>query len=308
MNPVLTYFLSSVERSTSNLKLKNTIIDKPWVWVENTTAKAKFIFKRNGTLVVSIAGIAHNGNWEYLSGAKSIHIDSEVFNFLLNEVYLDENILLFKLDASDDQLLVFCNESSLPELGAQGYLHTVYCTKHGIKSFNLYNGNFLLIHGYEYYHLEGKRFQIVNKDLTDLGITEGRFLSSDRERTYVLKNGTILKIIDNTTATLEDGSCIEIDESSYPYYATSLGVPLPNGEYISKSKRVYIIENGLVTFCGWDKSHSLADKSEIVIREHHPGSITVGDRIIGRILLDGKYRIKGRLWSITVKNQIIKKC
>ncbi len=72
-------------------KLDNTtlFIDKPWVLIDTNSDYHKYIFKRNGELIMSLNGQAKVGRWEYLASAKSILIDRIKDKILLNQSFFD---------------------------------------------------------------------------------------------------------------------------------------------------------------------------------------------------------------------------
>ena len=73
-----TYLQEIVNRlSQFSEKLDNAtlFIDKPWVLIDTESNYHKYIFKRNGQLIMSLNGQVQLGKWEYLTVAKSILID-----------------------------------------------------------------------------------------------------------------------------------------------------------------------------------------------------------------------------------------
>ena len=72
-------------------KLDNTtlFIDKPWVLVDSNSDYHKYIFKRDGELVMSLNGQVQSGKWEYLQAGKSILIDRIKDKILLNQSFFD---------------------------------------------------------------------------------------------------------------------------------------------------------------------------------------------------------------------------
>ena len=72
------------------LDRKENFIEKPWVWLDEDNNQQKFIFKRNGELIMSLNGQAAIGKWEYISSAKSLLIDRIQDKILLNQDFINE--------------------------------------------------------------------------------------------------------------------------------------------------------------------------------------------------------------------------
>lgn len=90
-----------------------------WVSIDNILYnKTVYIFRRNEELLISKNGLVEKANWKYL-GNQSISINKEGDRFLLEKGFYDKNILVFKIEGSEEHV-VFVNENSY-----NGYLNSI---------------------------------------------------------------------------------------------------------------------------------------------------------------------------------------
>ncbi len=105
-----------------SLDKRTILIDKPWALLDNEGKLQKLIFKKNQELILSKNGKVKLGKWEYYPEARSILIDRKDDILLCNEGYIDDNVLILKLDGTEDEFFVLANENELPDLNVVKYL------------------------------------------------------------------------------------------------------------------------------------------------------------------------------------------
>ena len=96
-------------------------VEKPWVIIDENQNIQKYIFKRNGELIMSLNGQVTVGRWEYLSSAKSLLIDRVQDKMLLNQNFIDPAVMILKKDNLYDDSLILANEILLPDLNVMNY-------------------------------------------------------------------------------------------------------------------------------------------------------------------------------------------
>jgi len=108
-----TYFSELIPRINHfSKKLDNlaTLQNQNWLLInEFSNQKTVYIFRENGQLLISENGIVNKGTWEYIN-KKTIMIDSAQGTLLLNHGFLDDYILVLKLDGVEGYAF-FVNES-----------------------------------------------------------------------------------------------------------------------------------------------------------------------------------------------------
>lgn len=124
--------LSNFSERLDNLTL---FVDKPWVLIDNDENYHKYIFKRNGELVMSINGSAQIGRWELLLSANSILIDRIADKLLVNHFFIDEGVMVLKIDGSISDYFVLANEILIPDLNIKKYLQ-----KQSYRHLNIMTG------------------------------------------------------------------------------------------------------------------------------------------------------------------------
>ena len=84
MNHYINNILPRLKEFSESLDRKEVFIDHPWVIVDDNLNQEKYIFKRNGDLIMSLNGQVTIGKWEYLS-KKLLSIEFKINTF--NQIY-----------------------------------------------------------------------------------------------------------------------------------------------------------------------------------------------------------------------------
>ncbi len=94
----LNNLVNQLKNYSATLEKANLLIDKPWTIIDEDNEIQRLIFKKDETLVLSKNGQAEIGKWDYFPEAKALLIDRGADKILCNEAYIDEEILILKLD------------------------------------------------------------------------------------------------------------------------------------------------------------------------------------------------------------------
>ena len=70
MQLYLSNLIKRLKEFSQTLDKKEIFIEAPWVIIDEKQNQQKYIFKRNGDLIISLNGEVTDGKWEYLPTAK----------------------------------------------------------------------------------------------------------------------------------------------------------------------------------------------------------------------------------------------
>lgn len=121
MKSYLKDLLSRVSEHSKTLDKLSELQDYPWVTISENGEKEKYIFRRNGSLIISKNGNVEMGRWEFLTRAESLLVSTSSGKRLLNHGFLDDNALVLIEDGTDE-VLMFANQAKLSSLDPKGYL------------------------------------------------------------------------------------------------------------------------------------------------------------------------------------------
>ena len=116
---------------SASLDKNELFVEMPWVLVDDELNQQKYIFKRDGELIMSLNGQVTIGKWEYLSAAKSLLIDRVQDKILLNQSYIDPGVMVLKKDGLTDGYIFLANELVISDLNVAHYLRNLYYAKNG---------------------------------------------------------------------------------------------------------------------------------------------------------------------------------
>lgn len=127
------YYLANIiprlKKYSANLDQSAFLVDKPWVVsTDNDTEYEKLIFRPDGRVHLSSNGNVSDGHWEYLPDAELLLIDYGNQKKLYRRQFLDEAILVLKIDtqSTTDNFFVLINENLIPDLNVDRYLKEKY--------------------------------------------------------------------------------------------------------------------------------------------------------------------------------------
>lgn len=182
--------LPRIKEFSQSLDKKEVFIDTPWILIDEDHNQQKYIFKRNGDLIMSFNGEVNIGKWEYLSEAKSILIDRVRDKILLNQYFIHSAVMILKLDGPKQTNFILANELIIPDYKVDDFIKNLYYTKKNVDLIKLKDGRVLEV-------IENIQSSAVTKDVTIEGenIKDGIFESGDENRKYEIKESRITRIL-----------------------------------------------------------------------------------------------------------------
>ncbi len=193
MNEIIKYYVQSLTGATQTLKKKSILLEKPWALVDNDGAIQKLIFSKDNKLILSKNGVVTEGSWNYHPEAKSLFIDRGTDKLLLNEQYIDENVLILKRDGTDNEFFALANENTVPDYNVANYLKSIKSKLYITRKFRLLNGQILLvdISPDAGNFVVGASVAFMNEQAAPRKTPDGEYLTENRKLTFVISNQRI---------------------------------------------------------------------------------------------------------------------
>ena len=243
MKTYIDNLLPRIKSFSQDLDRKEIFIDIPWITIDSDLNKSKYIFKRNGELVMSLDGQVKIGKWEYLAPAKSLLIDRIEDKILLNQYFVDTAVMALKMD-NTDKSFILANEQIIPDYNVADYLKKLFYMKNNIGTIKLKNE----------INLEILNFNtgIANNTVTINGepVEDGILESTKSDRKYEIKSSRITRILTDGIYKSDKGDLLIEHELYFGYsYGDKVslnGLVAPDGKYrLGFMKNIYI-KNGRV--------------------------------------------------------------
>lgn len=230
---------------SKTLDKKEVFIEAPWVIIDEHRNQQKYIFKRNGDLIISLNGDLTDGKWEYLSIAKSLRIDTGSKKLLLNQDFIDPAVMILRKDGLKSENLILANENLLPDLDVVKYLKKLFYQKHGVTIAKLKNGQALELHHYDGYIVNNK-VTIESEEVNDCTVE-----TADLKNRFVIQNGRITKVLVKREYQTKQGLIvIEEEQNRSPSkgdYVLMNNRLAPDGKYkISLFKSITVADGKIV--------------------------------------------------------------
>ncbi len=236
--------LPRLKQYSEDLDKKELFIDIPWVIIDEKQNLQKYIFKRNGELIMSLNGFVSIGKWEYISSAKSLLIDRIEDKILLNQEFVVPSVMILKRDGFNQNNLILANSILLPDLNVQKYLKKMYYKVNNISVLELNNGDLLELYNYGGYINENR------VAIDGLAVSDGFLQLGKIDRKLLIKNSTIVKVLINETYKTDRGCIIiEKQELMNPDVGDQVfqnGLYAPDGKYKLGFMRFISVKNGLI--------------------------------------------------------------
>jgi hypothetical protein len=233
---------------SKSLDKKSILVEKPWALIDSEFEIQKLIFKKNKELIMSKDGQVTMGKWEYLPEAKSLLIDRGKDTILCNEGFIDDSVLVLKMDGTNDNFFVLANENILPDLDAFTYLKNLRYRNLNIAPRKLTNGKTLEIKRKNEYATP----QIGNPVTIDAeNVLDGIYKSEESNIKFIVRNSIIASIIHEVTYKTKNGFNILVEQKDQFLYSKGEKVWInemqaKDGEYKVIGGANIIVENGVI--------------------------------------------------------------
>ena len=245
MKLYLTNLIQRLKEYSANLDKVELFVDVPWVIVDDDLNQQKYIFKRDGRLIMSLNGHVSIGKWELLSAARSILIDRIQDKILLNQNFIDPAVMVLKRDGLKDENLILANEILIPDLNVKEYLKQLYYQKNKIVVKQLKNGDLLEIVSDINDNPNNNKVTIDNNPVPD-----GKYEYKESGSKYLIQDSRIKGILrDKTYNTIRGEIVIEQRYFEYPSINDLVfqnNVPAPDGKYRLGLMNHITVENGRI--------------------------------------------------------------
>ena len=130
------------------------------------------------------------GKWDYFPEAKSLLIDRGFDKILCNKTYIDDSILVLKMDGKKDDFFVLANENNIPDLDAYAYLRRLYYDKYGIQNTPLSDNRNIQIKP-NYQNTSGSGSSVT---IDDSNAPDGEYITKDGTQKLLVQNNKIIDI------------------------------------------------------------------------------------------------------------------
>lgn len=231
MREYLKSIVPQLKSFSESLDKASILVDKPWAMIDGEFELQKLIFKRNKELVLSKNGQVTMGKWEYFPTAKSLLIDRGGDKILCNEAFVNEGVMILKLDGTQDQFFILANENIIPDLNAIEYLRQLRYRKHKIQVHPLSDGRIVEI-------TEGGDENIIGHTVFFEGITapDGRYLFASNTAAISVVNGKVHTQFHYNEYKFKGGIQLIVEQRDfYELQSGDLvfldGNPAPDGKY-----------------------------------------------------------------------------
>jgi len=233
MKTYLKSILPQLKNYSLTLDKTSILIDKPWALIDEEYELQKLIFKKNKELILSKNGQVSIGKWDYFPQAKSLLIDRNTDMILCNEQFIDEGIMILKLDGTENRFFVLANENIVPDLDASRYLKELRYQKLNITTRALSSGKVI-----EIQRVPGDFVIEISNNVFFDGekVPDGKYYLSSNESTLLVINSRIANIYKIRIYKTKDGTYLIVEQSHSNSRRLGDAVfinnqPAPDGKY-----------------------------------------------------------------------------
>ena len=320
MNDILNYYLKYLSASTNSLRQKGILVDKPWALLDKDGEIQKLIFKRDKGLILSKNGKVTEGSWEYYPEARALLINRSNDKVLLKEQYIDENVLILKVDGTNNDFYSLANENTIPDLNVPRYLNTQKCKKLNIKETPLLNGGSILVYDTTDRQVPslwvGQRAELINSNYIAVDLKDGVYLSKNKKYSFHISDNKLSSVSLNVIKKMQDGRTIIIENGHYNLEPadknkriTLNGAFIRDGLFKDTMNISYAVKNSRIIDVFMVNDYELKEGAKIKIKQRDYRGIKKGDVIVDSDgdfpLPDGRYKIRGKFFRIKVVNCIV---
>lgn len=313
MIKTLKYYAHQMSGASKSLQSKVLLVDKKWILIDKDGKQIQLIFRANQKVIVVVDGEIDDGSWEYISSERQLYISAGSFKWLLNECFVNDNLLILCADNEKDRYYAMINHSALNGIAPELYLDKVLSgevLQVGGTALKLKDEKQLILLDddptTEISKLVKRRAKIIDHK-TQKETHFGIFY--DRSETIHIKNGIVSYIgflkkvstIDNRILQVEskvkDG---RIRYGDIVYYNNEV---LYEPFIITSNNIVYVLSCGIIQSHKFYISYKTSNGQVINVLQSSKNRISKGDKVRqnGKMCPDGKYKLEGKFSKVTVR-------
>ena len=296
MKIYLQNIVKELRQYSESLDKQSILVNKPWALIDSDLGIQKLIFKKNNELILSKDGQVTEGKWEYFAEAKCLLIDRGTDKILCNETYIDDSILVLKVDGKSDSFFVLANENTIPDLDAYSYLSKLYERKYNLQITALTDDSVIQIQMNENYNLG-----VGSKVMIDLNLaSDGEYVTKDQKKKYRVKNSKIDKIIYRNTYETDQGFSLIVEQQNK--YGAEVGdrvvvdnqVVKKDVFFLPNESQRLIVEDYEISKIYFVITYTLENNEKIVVEQNYLDGYHKGDKVFvdNNPPPDGKYKIR----------------
>lgn len=194
MKLYLKSIVKQLKNHSATLDKTSILIDKPWALIDDEFEMQKLIFKKDKELILSKNGQVQIGRWDYFPEAKSLLIDRNSDKILCNEAFINNGIMILRLDGTENRFFIFVNENIVPDLNANRYLKNIRYQILKIIEARLCDGRILEVQRYDEWMLSPNIGDRVTENAEP--VIDGKYQLAENENKYFeIKKSKIYKIL-----------------------------------------------------------------------------------------------------------------
>lgn len=314
MIKTLKYYAQQMSSASKSLQSKVLLVDKKWILIDKDGNQIKLIFRADQKVIVVADGEITDGSWEYIASEKQIYISAGSFKWLLNECLVSDNLLIVCADNVEDRYYALINNSVLKGITPELYLDKIFSGEMpqvNEGTLKLKNGKRLILQDGEPTTDISK---LINRKATiiDNKTNKKSFFGfiKDRPETIHIKNGIVsyigflkqINTIDHRIVHVESKvNDNKIRLGNIVYYNNEI---LYEPFIISTNNIVYELSCGIIQSHKYYVSYKTTNGQVLNVMQSSKNRISKGDKVQqnGKLCLDGKYKLEGKLLKVTVRD------
>ena len=249
MKVFLQHIVSEMKNYSKRLDQQSILIDKPWALIDSDFEIQKLIFKKNKELIMSKNGQVVMGSWEYLAEARSLLIDRGKDKILCNEAFINEGVMILKMDGTNNTFFILANENIVPDLDAYRYLRQLRIKALNIETLELTTGETLEV----VLHPGSTSIQTGNRvTINTSTIPDGNYKIHNTNITLAIKDCLIEEKIYSYSYQTKDDQELIIDQKYHTEYRLGdrvwlKGALAPDGEYKIPGRQRLTVKGGKIS-------------------------------------------------------------
>lgn len=109
-----------IQQYSKGLDKIEIFVDKPWIYVGDSTMHHQYLFLRDNRLLMTANGITKTGKWELLP-TNQLLVDRIEDQIILDHLFVEKALMFLKVFGKVDMPFVLINKDEIPDLNIQKY-------------------------------------------------------------------------------------------------------------------------------------------------------------------------------------------